>query len=205
MGPMTRLLRLTVLVAAALSLVGSASAAAAINPESEALVARAVSYLDGMQDVKAPFHQTDQRGDGVDGMLWLARPGRARFQYDPPSDMLITSDGRTVVVSDPKLRSLQRMPLSSTPLAVFLSDHIRLDRGVRVVRVDRTDGGFSITAADARGLAQGQLTLYFADAPLRLAGWAIRDGAGRLTRVALGTLTPVAPPPAGFFTQPKAG
>jgi len=198
-----RLLRICAVWAASLSL--AAAAVAQPPADRDQLVARAVGYLDGLNDVKAAFHQTDQRGEAVDGTLWLARPGRARFQYDPPSDMLITSDGRTVVVSVPRLRTFQRMPLSSTPLAVFLSDHIRLDRGVRIVRVDRTDGGFSITAADAHGLAQGELTLYFSDAPLRLLGWAIVDGAGRVTRVSLGPLTSVAQPPADFFSQSRAG
>jgi len=175
------------------------------SPGRDPLVARAVAYLDTLNDVKGPFRQTDPRGDVATGTLWLARPGRARFQYDPPSGMLITSDGRSVFISDPQLKTLQRTPLGATPLAVFLADHIRLDRGARIVRVDRSEGGFSITANDARGLSQGDLTLYFGDDPIRLEGWAIRDGAGRVTRVSLGPLTTVAPPPASLFTQSRPG
>jgi outer membrane lipoprotein-sorting protein len=175
------------------------------SPSRDPLVARAVAYLDTLNDVKGPFRQTGAHGDVATGTLWLARPGRARFQYDPPSDMLITSDGRSVAISDPQLRTFQRTPLGATPLAVFLADHIRLDRGARIVRVDRSDGGFSITANDARGLSQGDLTLYFGDDPMRLEGWAIRDGAGRVTRVSLGPLTTVAPPPASLFTQSRPG
>src|ERR1022692_499016 len=161
------------------------------DPRNDALVAKAVAYLDGLSAVKGSFQQTDQKGDTVTGTFYLARPGRARFQYDPPSGLLITSDGKTVVLADSRLKTSQRFPLSSTPLALFLADHIRLDRGAKVTGVDEAAGGFSITARDGRGLAQGQITLYFAEAPMRLSGWAIVDAQRRTTRVALGTLTPM--------------
>ncbi|HZZ87466.1 MAG TPA: outer-membrane lipoprotein carrier protein LolA [Caulobacteraceae bacterium] len=171
------------------------------DAEDDALVAKAVAYLDGLVAEKGAFQQTDQRGDQVTGTFYLARPGRARFEYNPPSSLLITSDGKTVIVSDSRLKTFQRMPLSSTPLGVFLSEHIRLDRGAKVVRVDRSPGGFSITARDSRALAQGQVTLYFNQAPMRLAGWAITDARGYTTRVALGALSPLANPSPDLFTQ----
>lgn len=192
---------LAILLAAALALGLPGRAAPA--PDQDPLVARAIDYLEGLGDVKGQFRQIGPRGDVALGTLWLARPGRARFQYDAPSDLLITSDGRTVIVSDARLKTFQATPLGATPLAVFLADHIRLDRGVRIGRVDTTQDGFSITARDARGLAQGELTLYFVEGPLRLGGWAIRDPAGRVTRVSLGPLAEVPPPPPGFFTQSR--
>jgi outer membrane lipoprotein-sorting protein len=179
----------------------AAPAVAHADPRDDALVAKAVAYLDGLTAVKGSFQQTDQRGVSVTGTFYLARPGRARFQYDPPSGLLITSDGKTVVLSDSRLRTFQRFPLSSTPLALFLADHIRLDKGARVTRVDRNPQGFSITARDGRGLAQGEITLYFAEAPTRLSGWAIVDAQGRATRVALGALSPLADASPDLFTQ----
>jgi outer membrane lipoprotein-sorting protein len=194
-----------ILTALAALLLAAGPAFAASPPDRDPQVAQAVAYLDALSNVKGTFRQTDPRGNVATGTVWLARPGRARFQYDAPSDMLITSDGRSVIISDPQLKTFQRTPLGATPLGVFLADHIRLDRGARVVRVDRSEGGFSITANDARGLTQGDLTLYFGDEPTRLEGWAVRDGAGRVTRVSLGPLTAVAPPPASLFTQSRAG
>lgn len=189
-----------VALAAALAFAGPA---AALPREDNALVDKAIACLDGINDVKASFTQTDQRGDVAQGELYLARPGRARFEYAPPSSLLITSDGRTVIVSNSRLKTFQRLPLRSTPLAVFLAQHIRLDRGARVMRVDRSPGGFSVTARDSRGLAQGQITLYFSDEPVRLLGWAIRDAEGRVTRVTLGPMTPIPAPSPSLFTQSR--
>jgi outer membrane lipoprotein-sorting protein len=176
---------------------------AAASPETDAQVAQASAYLDGLVSVKSHFTQTDQRGSVAQGTVYLARPGRARFEYDPPSGLLITSDGKTVIVSDSRLKTFQRFPLSSTPLAVFLAQHIRLDRGARITRVDPQPGGYSITARDARALSQGEITLYFTDHPMKLLGWAVVDAQGRTTRVSLGPLGP-ASPSAELFVQTPA-
>jgi len=185
-----------VLLAAPILLAGAAAAAPADDP----LVARVIGYLDGLTSVKGRFQQTNEKGGEADGTFYLARPGRARFEYDPPSGLLITCDGRTVTLSDARRGAFQHVPLSSTPLAVFLSDHIRLDRGARVTRVDRSADGFSITARGPQAAA-GQITLYFTETPLRLTGWAVVDGQSHITRVTLGPLAAISPPPDGFFSQ----
>ncbi len=178
-----------------------APALAARSPENDALIARAVAYLDGLVSVESRFTQTDAKGREATGKLWLARPGRARFQYDAPSGYLITCDGKTITISDARLKSVQRFPLSSTPLAVFLADHIRLDRGAHVTRVDRSADGFSITARDSHGAAQGDITLYFLEHPMRLTGWVVVDAEARMTRVTLEGLKTVATPDERLFTQ----
>ena len=189
------------LALAAFAAVLALPAAGHADPWKDALVQRAVAYLDGLVAVKGKFQQTDQKGVTVTGDFYLARPGRARFEYDPPSGLLITSDGTTVVMSDSRLKTLQHFALNSTPLGVFLADHIRLDKGAKVDRVDEDATGFSITARDNHGLAQGQITLYFSDSPLRLTGWALVDGQGRTTRVALGPLSPLRDPDPDLFNQ----
>jgi outer membrane lipoprotein-sorting protein len=171
------------------------------DPQDDAMVSRAVAYLDGLTAAKGTFRQTDPKGVTVTGTFYLARPGRARFQYDPPSGLLITSDGKTVIMSDSYLKTFQRFPLSSTPLALFLADHIRLDKGAKVTRVEHNANGFSITARDGHGLSQGQVTLYFAEGPLRLSGWALIDAQGRATQVALGPLSPIGDVDPDLFSQ----
>jgi outer membrane lipoprotein-sorting protein len=185
------------LLAAPILLAGPAVAAPSDDPQ----VARAIGYLDGLVSVKGRFQQSNEKGGEADGTFYLARPGRARFEYDPPSGLLITCDGRTVTLSDSRRGAFQHVPLSSTPLAVFLSDHIRLDRGAQVTRVDRSNGGFSITARGPQSAA-GQITLYFTDGPLRLTGWAVVDAQSHVTRVTLGPLSAISPPPDSFFSQP---
>ncbi|MFI4935724.1 MAG: outer membrane lipoprotein carrier protein LolA [Caulobacterales bacterium] len=199
---LTRRAALTVLTLSPL-VAPRAIAAAALAPDDQALVDKAVAYLEGIAGAKARFLQTDYRGGTAGGELYLQRPGRARFAYDPPSDLLITSDGKTVTVSHSRLKTLQRYPLNSTPLGLFLASHIRLDRGVKVTGVARSAGAFSITARDVHSLAQGEITLDFTDAPVRLTGWTILDAQRRRTRVDVQGLSPAGDLTGDLFVQTR--
>jgi len=177
------------LAAAALAMPVLAQAPARLAPGDQAQVDRAVAYLQGMGEAKAHFVQTDARGASSQGTVWLKRPGKARFAYDPPSGLLVVSNGSTVSVADSRLKTFDAYPLMSTPLSLFLAKTIRLDRGVQVTRVAQMSDGFSITARDIRKETAGQITLTFTDAPLALVGWSVSDAQGRATRVALSGLT----------------
>lgn len=170
---------------AALPLPALAQRPAALSAADQALVDRAAAYLQNLTEAKARFVQTDARGVNTQGTVYLKRPGKARFDYDAPSGLLVVSDGSLVSVADSRLKTFESYPLMATPLSIFLAKRIRLDRDVVVTRVARTTDGFSITARDGKRKAEGQITLTFSDAPLALAGWTVSDAQGSATRVRL--------------------
>ncbi len=197
------LARRAALVGVALLLAGGFGAASAraqtLSAPDAASVQRAVAYLDGLATASGRFSQTNARGQTLTGTFTLQRPGKARFDYDPPSGLVIASDGGRVVVVDNRLKTIRATPLAFTPLGLFLSRHIRLDRGVRATRVERTANGFSVTAQEVAHPNRGQITLDFLETPLRLSGWAITEAGGGVTRVRLANLSPTSPKPASFF------
>ena len=158
--------------------------------DQQALVQQATDYLQGLKTVTGRFSQTDPNGGASSGTLYLQRPGKARFEYDPPAGLLVVSDGQFVGVSDRRLKTFNEYPLGRTPLVLLLAREVRLDRGVTVTRVEETPGGFSITARDGRGEAEGRITLLFRNDPVALRGWSLADGQGRTTQVRLGPLSP---------------
>ena len=161
---------------------------AALTAADQALVDKAVAYLQELTEAKGRFTQTDPRGGTTQGELYLKRPGKARFAYDPPSGLLVVSDGGSVAVQDPRLKTFDSYPLGATPLSLFLAKTIRLDRGVQVTRVSRAADGFSITARDGKKETAGQIMLTFADSPMALKGWTVTDAQGRTTQVRLDSL-----------------
>ncbi|WP_309605943.1 outer-membrane lipoprotein carrier protein LolA [Phenylobacterium sp.] len=194
---MTSRRRLFALVAAAAAIPPLSPRAApapppALSAADQVLVDRAVAYLQALGEARGRFTQTDARGATSRGELFLKRPGKARFAYDPPSGLLVVSDGGTVSVADSRLKTFDAYPLMATPLSLFLAKTIRLDKGVQVTRVDRASDGFSITARDGRRQTAGQITLSFTDAPLALAGWSVTDAQGRATRIQLAGLAATA-------------
>jgi outer membrane lipoprotein-sorting protein len=189
---MTTRRRLLTLAAATAVLAPLAARAAppgpALSADDQALVDKAVAYLEGLTEAQGRFVQSDGRGAATQGELYLKRPGKARFAYAPPSGLLVVSDGGRVIVSDSRLNTFTAYPLGATPLSLFLAKTIRLDRGVRVTRVSRAADGFSITARDGKKETSGQIVLSFTDNPMTLAGWSVTDAQGRTTQVRISGL-----------------
>jgi len=205
---LTRRSLATSLVCAALAGPALAQAPAGLTAQEAALVQRATAYLQGIGQAQARFVQTDSRGQSSTGTVYLKRPGKARFAYDPPSGLLVVSDGSAVSVADSRLKTFDKYPLMATPLSLFLAKNIRLDRGVTITRVSRMTDGFSITARDGKKQTAGQITLTFTDTPLALAGWTVADAQGRSTRVQLKGLAPATGLQSALFVlkdpRPKA-
>jgi outer membrane lipoprotein-sorting protein len=191
---MTTRRRLLALAAAAAAIppLGAlaAPAPAPLSAGDQALVDRAVTYLQGLTEARGRFVQTDARGATSQGELFLKRPGKARFAYDPPSGLLVVSDGGTVSIADSRLKTFDAYPLMATPLSLLLAKTIRLDRGVQVTHVARAADGFTITARDGKKETAGQISLTFTDNPMTLVGWTVTDAQGRTTQVRIEGLQP---------------
>ena len=170
-----------------------------LSSEDAREVARIVDYLQGLTSARSGFVQTDARGARSEGTFYLQRPGRARFDYDPPSGLVIASDGRNVTVVDRRLKTRHVYPLGATPLGLFLARTIRLDRGVAVRQVIREAGSVTIVAEDARHKSRGQIALTFSENPLALTGWELKDARGGVVKVRLEGLSAAPPHDAGFF------
>jgi len=168
------------------------AAAAPLTAADQALVDRAVAYLEGLNSASGRFVQTDARGAVTQGTIALQRPGKARFEYDPPSGLLVVAGGGTVSVFDRRLKTFDSYPIRATPLGLFLAGRIKLDGGVKVTRVAQLADGFSLTAEDPKKLTRGSITLNFSNRPLALLGWSLVDPRGSLTRVRLVDLKPAA-------------
>ena len=163
-------------------------ATAGLSAADKALVDKAVAYLQTLNSVKGRFVQTDARGRSGGGDFFLKRPGKVRFAYDPPNELLVVSDGSRLMVHDKRLKTFNAYPLNMSPLSLFLAREIRLDRGVVITEVRRYADGFSITARDKGKDTAGQITLVFGDNPMTLREWTVIDSQGQRTRVALSGL-----------------
>jgi outer membrane lipoprotein-sorting protein len=191
-----------VLLAAPLGAAAAPAPPPPLAADDFALAQKAAAYLQGLTGARARFVQTDARGNVSEGEFWLQRPGKARFQYDPPSNIVIASDGRLVSVLNPRLKTFQSYPLGLTPLSIILSREIRLGRSVQVSAVTKIPGGFSVVAKSGRKGEEGRIALTFTAAPLALTGWTITDAQGRETRIRLVDLRPASGFDQSLFNLP---
>ena len=162
---------------------------APLSAADKALVDSAVAYLQGLTNARGRFQQTDPRGRVSEGEFFLKRPGKFRFAYEAPNDILMISDGNRVSIHNRRLGTFDQWPLLGNPLSIFLAKEIRLDRGIVISEVKRFADGFSITARDGKKEAEGQVVLVFGGAPLALREWTTIDAQGGRTRIALSGLS----------------
>lgn len=145
---------------------------------------RVSAYLDGLTDMQGNFLQVGPDGSLAEGKFYLRRPGRLRFEYTPPTKMLVVADGTWVAVKD-SASAAQRYPIGSTPLGILLSRHVNLADETKVLSVERQPGVLRIKLQDRSGNAPGDLTLVFDEPNLQLRQWVVTDAQGLQTTVAL--------------------
>ncbi|SEG08647.1 Outer membrane lipoprotein-sorting protein [Jhaorihella thermophila] len=147
------------------------------------------SYLNGITTAKATFRQVNDDGTISTGRLWLRRPGRMRFEYDPPDSGVVVSRAGAVVIHDPKSNQPpETYPLKRTPLSIILARQVDLGRARMVVAHDFDGQHTIVVAQDPEKPEYGRIEMYFADDPVHLTGWVIHDGNGGRTSVELGEL-----------------
>lgn len=173
-------------LAAALALPAGARVAAAnrLGAEDAELVARASAYLNGITTLRGRFQQISEAGF-FHGSYYIARPGRLRFEYDPPVPLLFVVDGTFVAIDDKELRTVNRYPLSATPLRILLAENVDLAAEARIALIERLPGQSRLTLIEDEGLAQGELTLVFEEPSFALSQWIILDAQGTRTTVRL--------------------
>ncbi|WP_417677760.1 LolA family protein [Pseudodonghicola sp.] len=173
-------------LAATLPLALTAPAAQA----AEKLPLSAISaYLNSFKTAKSPFTQINDDGTLTTGTLYLQRPGRARFQYDPPSGAAVIVGAGAVVIHDPKSNQPpESYPLSRTPLSIILASQVDLGRANMVVGHDFDGTATIVTAQDPDHPDAGSIQLVFTDNPVELRKWVINDASGAQTTVILGAL-----------------
>jgi outer membrane lipoprotein-sorting protein len=163
-----------------------ASIFASFDANQKAQAARVSSYLSSLQTVSGNFVQVGPDGSKVKGDFFIQKPGKVRFEYDPPSPIAIIADGSMLAVRDRKLATQDIYPLSQTPLRYLLSDRIDLLKDTNVVSVTADDVFISVTIEEKQLLiGTSRLMLMVGAKDGQLKQWTVTDPQGYDTTVAV--------------------
>lgn len=168
----------------ALSRAGGPPVGVALTLQDMADLQRIAAYLNSIHTMYARFHQVSANGGTASGQLWMARPGRMRFEYDPPSPILLLADMFYVYYVDKELVEMSKVGLKSTPAWLLLRDPITFSDLV-VTRFERGANALRITVVEKAESDNGSLTMVFSDQPLALRQWTIIDQQRKATTVSL--------------------
>lgn len=146
-------------------------------------------YLNGLTTMQSPFTQVNADGTISTGMLYIKRPGRVRFEYDPPDRSLVMAGGGQVAIFDAKSNQPpEQYPLSRTPLSIILQSKVDLARAKMVVGHAEQDATTRLAVQDPDHPEYGMIELVFTADPVELRQWVITDDLGSQTTVILGEM-----------------
>jgi outer membrane lipoprotein-sorting protein len=146
-------------------------------------------YLNSLTTVESAFTQINSDGSISTGRIFIKRPGRVRFEYDPPDRSLVIAGGQQVAIFDAKSNQPpEQYPLKRTPLNLILAERIDLGRASMVVGHTADGTSTRVRAQDPEHPEYGSIELVFTENPVELRQWVITDDLGAETTVILGEL-----------------
>jgi len=151
-----------------------------------AIVERANAYFTNLNTLVADFTQVGGDGRRTGGTLYLQRPGKVRFEYDPPATLEVIADGRSVAVRDRKLATQDLYSISQTPLKFLLRERVNLGQDIKITGISSEPNGVRINLEDTTTLGgTSRITLFFDPEVQDLNQWRIVDAQGFQTVVVL--------------------
>jgi outer membrane lipoprotein-sorting protein len=179
---------------------GGSNQATAFDAKQRALLDKVSGYLSGVQTLVGNFVQIGPDGRRVEGTFSIQKPGKVRFQYNPPSPIDIIADGSAVVVRDRSLETADVYPLSQTPLRYLLAEHIDLLRDTDVISVSSDDTFVTVVIEETQLIVgTNRLMIMFDAKNLQLKQWTVTDPQGLDTTVAVFNLDAAKKPDPNLF------
>ena len=162
---------------------------ARLTPKHVEQINKVSGFFNGFKTLTGQFVQVGPRGNVSNGVFYISKPGKMRFEYNPPSPYLIVSDGTWVVIMKRKNQHPDHYPLSSTPLKLVLSKNVDLMKQARILDVKSEEGAIKLTLAAKNKAVPGKLTLTYSEKKSEIEEWAVIDGEGRRTTISLSEIS----------------
>lgn len=185
-------------------MLAGASVAAPVSPEQKVWIGRIEKNLAQTHSFQARFTQVAPDGKTSIGTVFLVRPGRVRFNYDPPSPLLLIANDDKVVFQDRSIDQVTTLPLRRTPLGLLLRPDPKFSGDVTVTSFREVAGEIQISVVRIDSPHEGELTMFFAPEPFAFLGWTVHDAQGAVTQIRLSDVRTNLQLKPDMFTLPKA-
>ena len=146
------------------------------------------SYLKSITSLRAQFQQIAPNRQVSAGTMSLQKPGKLRFEYTPPTPILVVSDGTVITLIDYDLKQVTRWPINDTPLRPLVRSDFMFGEDVEVVGIKRNAQWINVAITDPKKRDEGRMLLTFSRNPLKLTEWQVLDERGQTTIVTLDDL-----------------
>lgn len=148
-------------------------------------ITRVEEYLSSITTIVSDFTQVAPDGSLATGKFYLKRPGRMRWQYNPPTPILMVSDGDRLVYYDYELEQVNYLSLDETLISFLAHRKIGFDGKIGITDISVSPGAIRISLAQRDKPTEGELMLELSDKPLTIRNMVIRDATNQITSVSL--------------------
>lgn len=142
-------------------------------------------YLQNLTTARARFVQTTHDGTQLVGTFYLQRPGKLRFEYDPPIEDFVVADGLFIYFYDAELGEQTNAPIGQTLADFFLRKDLKLGEDVEVAEIKRNGDFLQAKLTQIADPDAGSITLGFKEEPFELNKWRVVDAQGLITEIEL--------------------
>ena len=171
-----------------------------LDKKQEEIVLRVNAYFNQLTSLKGSFVQTGADNKRQRGKFHISRPGRFRFEFNPPSKVVIISDGNYVAIQDRDLNTDDRWDLGYTPFRALLQKDVDLLRDAHILEAHEADDTIAIAFEEKSGDAAGRIKLFLTARPsTQIKAWIVTDTQGLDTRVDLTRVLATDEPDARLF------
>ncbi|WP_158304086.1 LolA family protein [Azorhizobium caulinodans] len=157
-----------------------------IERASPATIEKLTTYWNSVQTLVGTFVQVDADGTRKTGDFYMQKPGRVRFEYNPPTQIQLISNGQNVAVRDRRLNTQDLTPLNQTPLRFILAERIDLTRNSNVLGVYQDNLYIQVIMQESVPMmGTYRLQILFDAKDFQLRQWTVTDPQGYDTSVAI--------------------
>ena len=159
-----------------------------IDSKKFSAIERINAYLNEIKTLRADFLQVATNGEIASGKLYMSRPGKIRFEYKPPSPVLILSDGTFLIYIDKHLEGMTHFFLSNSPISFLVKKSVRITDDTEIISFSQKTNIIRIKLAKLNQIDKGTITLNFTNQPFDLRKWVVADPQGVETTVILSNM-----------------
>jgi len=146
-----------------------------ISAQDKLDIERIREYLERIKTLKGRFLQIASNGETKSGKVFISRPGKMRFEYNLPEQILIIADGLFLIYIDKYLDQVTHVLLKNTPVSFLIRKNIEFTGEITLTNFERSPGVLQVTVQKTTEPESGSITLLFSDNPILLKKWKVID------------------------------
>jgi outer membrane lipoprotein-sorting protein len=153
--------------------------------EQQAALDKISNWLNSVHTLKSSFVQLGPEGQLDQGQFLLERPGKLRFDFQPPNPVLIVATGGQIYIKNSRLNTVRSYDVSDVPLDLLLNENVNLKANSAITGIDIESDSLVVHARTSTNRQQGNIILVFSYPEIELRQWSVKDNQGGTTTVAL--------------------